>query len=197
LIIGSDWNKDVLSPVWHNYGNTLGLVSPQDLIQRNPTATYNRGQKQLDMVYVSPVLYQVASGYLQCDATILGADHSALWLDIPLVLLHLQAPPPYRAPGWCLKMDHPLVRTTYLEHYKRLCQQHHLIERAKALWSTVQDGTPLTVEQTIDYETIDAICTKSMNEAERYCRKLQMGAIDWSPELALVCHKIAAWQALL
>jgi len=185
LIIGSDWNEDVLSPTWRNYWNNLGLVSPQGLIQHHPTATYNRGRKQLDMVYVSPALYQLVSGYLQCNEMILGADHSALWLDIPLILLHLQAPPPYRAPGRRLKTDSPSVRDNYLVRYKRLCKQHHLLECAKALWSSVQDGKPLTIEQTIEYETIDAIQTKSMNEAERYCRELRMGAIDWSPELAL------------
>jgi len=49
----------------------------------------------------------------------------------------------------------------------------------------------------IEYETLDALWTKGMNDAEKHCQKLKMGVIDWSPELALACHQIAAWSALL
>jgi len=49
----------------------------------------------------------------------------------------------------------------------------------------------------MEFETIDALRTKGMNDAEKHCRKLRMGRVDWSPELALAHHRIAAWTALL
>jgi len=55
---------------------------------------YQCSHKQLDMVYLSPSLHKVDCGYLNCNNTILGADHSVLWLDVPVTFLHLQVPPP-------------------------------------------------------------------------------------------------------
>jgi len=197
LIIGRDWNEEVSSPPWRTFWHNLGLVNPEGLISRTPTATYNHGCKQLDMVYLSPSLHQVECEYLSCNNTILSADHSALWLNVPAFCLHLQAPPPNIAKGRWLKTESPWVHDNYLNWYKQVCVKHKLIECATALWHTVQDGQLLTVKQMIEYETLDALWTKGMNEAEKHCRKLKMGAIDWSPELALACHCIAAWSALL
>jgi len=54
------------------------------------------------------------------------------------------------------------------------------------LWSSVQEGIPLSLEQMMEFEMIDALCTKGMNNAEKLCQKMKMGAIKWSPELWLL-----------
>jgi len=158
---------------------------------------YNHGSKQLDMVYLSSSLHKVACGYLHCHDTIIYADHSALWLDVPLALLYLQAPPSHLAKGWWLKTDSPKVCVNYLHWYKMVCCKHNLFEHARVLWKSVQDGTPLTLEQMMEFENSNALCTKRMNDAEKHCRKMKMGAIEWSPNLALAWDRIAAWTALL
>jgi len=40
----------------------------------------------------------------------------------------------------------------------------------------------------MEFETLDALQTKGMNDAEKHCWKLKMGAVEWSPELALAQH---------
>jgi len=57
IIIGGDWNEEVSNPIWHQFWNNLGLVSPAGLINQTPTSTYYHSQKQLDMVYVAPSLH--------------------------------------------------------------------------------------------------------------------------------------------
>jgi len=101
LIVGSDWNEEVSSPSWQAFWNNLSLVTLDGLTQQLPTAMYNCRSKQSDMVYLSPSLYKVkvACGYLNCNDTILGANHSTFFLDVPATLLHLQAPPPHLAKG--------------------------------------------------------------------------------------------------
>jgi len=76
-------------------------------------------------------------------------------------------------------------------------QKYNLIEHAKVLWHNIQQGQPLSVDQMMEFKTLDALRTKGMNEAEKHCRKLKMGAVEWSPELTLARHQIAAWTALL
>jgi len=62
LIVSGDWNEEVSLPPWHAFWHNLGLVSLHGLIKDIPTATYNHGSKQLDMVYLSPSLHQVECG---------------------------------------------------------------------------------------------------------------------------------------
>jgi len=149
------------------------------------------------MVYVSPSFYKVTSGYLPCHVSILGADHLAIWLDIPSLLLHLQPPPPSLARGCQLKADYPMVHDTYLQLYKSFCTQHKLFDWGKQLWQSVIQGQPLSIKQMMEFETIDALHTKGMNDAKKCCRKLQMGVIEWSPKIAMARNQIAAWTALL
>jgi len=99
LIIGGDWNEEVSSSSWCAFWHDVGLVSLAGLIQRQPIATYSHGQKQLDMVYVSPILHQVPSGYINFSNFVLGTDHYVLWLDVPATSLYLQPPPPHMMKG--------------------------------------------------------------------------------------------------
>jgi len=104
---------------------------------------------------------------------------------------------PYLVKGRRLKNDSPRIRDKYLQMYKQTCIKHKLFERATVLWKTVRDGQPLTDSQMIEFEMIDSIRTKGMNEAKKHCRKLKMGVIEWSPEIALARYRIEAWTALL
>jgi len=78
-----------------------------------------------------------------------------------------------------------------------VCCKHNLFEHARVLWKSVQDRTPLTLEQMMEFENLDALRTKGMIDAEKHCRKMKMGAIEWSPDLTLVQDRIATWTALL
>jgi len=73
---------------------------------------------------------------------------------------------PHLAKGRRLKTNSPRVQDNYLDWYKTVCDKYDLIAWARALWASVQDGKLLTVEQMMEFETIDALCTKGMNEAE-------------------------------
>jgi len=96
-----------------------------------------------------------------------------------------------------LKTTSPQVCDNYLQWYKTVCAKHNLIQHAWALWRNVQEGTPLAVKQMMEFETINTLQMKGMNDAEKHCCKLKMGVIDWSPELALARYHIEAWTALL
>jgi len=89
LIIGGDWNEDMTTLQWKQFWIHLGLSTMDSFTGNNPYPTYFRGVKQLDNVYVSPILTTVSGGFISASAGVLGADHAALWLDIPLEVLQL------------------------------------------------------------------------------------------------------------
>jgi len=58
-------------------------------------------------------------------------------------------------------------------------------------------GQPLTPQQQLEYEEINTRKTQAMQQAERKCRKLKMGAVEWSPQLALSRALITMWMAMV
>jgi len=113
IVIGGDWNEDTNAGPWKQFWQTLGLVPVASLSGRHPTATHTRGSNQIDNVYVSPLLAQVSAGFLSPSLGVLGADHSAIWLDIPAELLSFTLTSPQAFKARRLKTTHPKIRDAY------------------------------------------------------------------------------------
>jgi len=197
LIIGGDWNNDTMSLDWQNFWTTLGLTAVDSLNHQHSQLTYNQGQKKLDNIYMLPILKEVSGGFILASEAILGADHAALWIDIPSNILKLDTASSTRQTARRLKTAHPAIRDAYLDKYTTFCAQHQLFSWSCALWKEVREGMPLMMAQITEFETIDELRVKGMNLAEQKCRKLRMGQIDWSPDLATSQAKIAAWTAVI
>ena len=58
-------------------------------------------------------------------------------------------------------------------------------------------GQSLNPQQQLEYEEVDTRKTQAMQKAERKCQKLKMGAVEWSPQLALSRALIAMWTAMV
>jgi len=95
IVVGGDWNEDTNAGPWKQFWQFLGLVLVASLSGRHPMATHTRGSNQIDNVYVSPLLAQVSVGFLLPSLGVLGADHSAIWLDIPAELLSFTLTSPH------------------------------------------------------------------------------------------------------
>jgi len=94
-------------------------------------------------------------------------------------------------------MQDPTVQHRYINEYKGQGYQHKIFTRAKALWEQITPGQPLTPQQQLEYEEIDTWKTQAMQRAKRKCQKLKMGAVEWSPQLALSRALIAMWMAMV
>ena len=53
------------------------------------------------------------------------------------------------------------------------------------------------LEQQQQLESIDHIHTEGMLHAEKKCRKLAMGQVEWSPEIALARQRKLLWQKVV
>ena len=79
----------------------------------------------------------------------------------------------------------------YLRKYKDLVLYHKLCQRQYRLERAIIPGYPLTPEQQQEAEAINALKTKCMLAAEKQCRKLHMGEVQFSDKLAEVVKQIA------
>jgi len=95
------------------------------------------------------------------------------------------------------RMLHSDVQHRYINEYKGQCYQHKIFIRAKALWEQITLGQSLNPQQQLEYEEIDKLKTQAMHWAKRKCQKLKMGAVEWSPQLALSRALIAMWMAMV
>ena len=53
---------------------------------------------------------------------------------------------------------------------------------------------PLSPQNQAEYERIDGLRIQGIAYAEKKCRKLKMGGIPWTPELARLRSSIEVWQ---
>ena len=77
----------------------------------------------------------------------------------------------------------------------RVFAQSNLLEKIKTF--NARDPGPLSVVEATQYEKLDAIRIQGMVYAERYCRKLKMGGIPWTPELTRIRIGIEVWQLVI
>jgi hypothetical protein len=61
-------------------------------------------------------------------------------------------------------------------------EEQNLLSRVQALASEVQG--PLSIAQQAEFEDLDGLCTTAMLAVEKSCRKLKMGNVPWTPQLA-------------
>ena len=92
-----------------------------------------------------------------------------------------------------LRLDNKKLVNKYLDAYEKLIKSHRLPQRQFALEAHTTVGTPLTTEQKQEADAIDVIRTKCMRKAEKKCRKLKMGMVDFSPDVALPLREIMFW----
>ena len=92
-----------------------------------------------------------------------------------------------------MHLDNKKLVNKYLDAYEKLIKSHKLPQRQFALEAHTAVGTPLTTEQKQEADAIDVIRTKCTRKAEKQCRKLKMGMVDFSPDIALPLREIIFW----
>ena len=88
-----------------------------------------------------------------------------------------------------LKTNDPRVVKKYLDKLHSELENNDVYNRTMALYNSIK-GNVLTEEQQKEFEDLDDIRTEAMMIAEGQCRKLKMGATQWSPELQAIRDKI-------
>lgn len=143
-------------------------------------ATYQRGKRPIDGIFVSPNLHPEWAGYLPFRD--LPGGHRGIWINVEskYVYGYTVTDTPIAATQR-LKLNNPRVVDKYIKDLHALLQHYDLYGRVYRLRQSV--WRTLTTAQAKEYKDIDCTWEKCMKKAKRRCRKLKMGGQKWSLEL--------------
>jgi hypothetical protein len=121
-------------------------------------------------------------------------DHRSLWVDIPYCLAFgCDVPPIVRPQARRLKVGDPRIVKTYVELYDAYLLKHDLYKKVVSLEAAgVGDMSLGTL-----YNEMDAVRCLGMKYAERNCRKLRCGQVDWTPEWQQNTMALSFWNLCL
>jgi hypothetical protein len=192
LVIGGDVNEDVRTCGLSQSLKELGLIEIlTETHGLNGPSTYNRGSAPIDGIFVSPTLQGIRCGYNK-----FVWDHRLLWIDIPMtVAFGHNAPPIARAAARRLKCEDPRIVKKYLEEYKVWINHFGLLAKAQRLQEIARNLPEERLKSKND--DLDKIRFEAMMFADKHCRKLKMGAKQWSPDYRLARDKVTLWELVV
>ena len=180
VCFGTDFNEDIRTdPQFQGLLEKTGMY--EAIIEKHGSSgppTRQDGNKVLDGLCFSAAVQTQRSGYLEFTEGL--SDHRPLFGILRWEEIFGQpkaAPTALHAKR--LKCDDPRVMKKYLNIYHKYLIQHNLYKRASKLEQDIKQGEPLTDRQQREYEWIDATRFKGMMLAERKCRKLRAGYMEW------------------
>ena len=91
-----------------------------------------------------------------------------------------------------LEDSHTVKR--YNDRLHKFCIRHKLYKRIEEFHATVV--FPLPPHRQREYERIDKLMVQGMEDAEKHCRKLFVGAVKWSPAFSEATEKVEMWYML-
>jgi len=189
IIVMGDFNSEYTE--LSSWMLELGLV---DVISDKHGAgpkTYNRSKESpIDCVFASTDLKMRKGGFLPFKKLL--SDHRGVWLDIPKHMIYGYNPPQPTFPSARkLKLTDPRVVEKYLTHLHCAMEEHDLFHRMDQLHR--ESTYPLSPRLVEEYEVIDVLVCKLMDEAEDNCRILHTGTIPWSPAYKHACSTLEYW----
>ena len=193
LVIMGDWNEAIVNGNLTEWMNTFGLTEAITGIHgSDPPPTYQRGSDAIDGIFVSSTVHVKQAGYLGFGQ--IPGDHRGIWVDVShkTILGYKMSDIP-TASSRRLKLDDPRIVDRYCELLDGYLAAHKVYSRLRRLTGTYNNGTPLTEAQAKEYEELDAIREVGMKYAEKHCRKLRMGKVQWSPALQKARDTITFW----
>ena len=157
-----------------------------------PTETYVRGSTIIDGIFATSDIPVSFASWLAHNSS--PGDHCALVVNIPwLTLLGKDVLKIVRPDARRLTCSNKKAKLKYVEELDKQLTYHKVLPRLHQLEAQHLPGRPLTTEQATEAEVIDRVKTDAMRSAEKQCRKLKMGDVDFSPEVNLTGTNVILW----
>ena len=186
VVIGMDANTDVTGAELTRWAADHMLFEVIADRHSPLPATFDRGSKAIDGIFASSAFAAPRSGMLGFGEGI-PSQHRAVWIDLTFEALTGHPEPLIVRPtARRLRLNDPRVVNRYTKSVKKHFHRHNLFSRATTLFSATEGH--LTPGQQEELEAIDAIRLEGMLEAERSCRRLRTGEVDWNPKLTAALH---------
>ena len=195
IIIGGDVNDHVFhQSITEAFEEHLVNVifDKHDSADAPKTYLHSQEGRIIDGVWATPGIEVTRCGHQEPGQA--QSNHSLLWLDVTFESALGHNPPlPQTPDARRLKLSNSKVTKKYLDVHEKEIHKNNLPARQFKLEASTTYGTPLIDHQKDEAEAIDYLRTKCMLKAERKCRKLKMGAVQFSPAIAQATAEIAFW----
>jgi hypothetical protein len=195
LILFADVNESVRRGKFGKYMAQLGLVESLSSLHHDlpETKSWFRGKNQITGVWCSPCFNPSTCLLLPFGFGV--GDHRGIIIDIPTKdLLGTEIPTIIRPKARRLQSFIPKVRDRYLDFLLAFERNHMILHK----YTILQNSPDLPTKVVHDrMEKLDKILSEGMMAAEKRCRKLQMGMIDFSPELNLLGKTWEVWKLIV
>ena len=191
LIVMMDANGDVTSGPIHQMAIDLGLRD--SILSHNPhppfPATHRSGSHPIDIIMSSPEISVLNAAFLAgqdslgdhrtaivdfCDTSVLGEN-----------MLKIVRPQARR-----LVCGLPEVRKNYTDRLYSYLQRHRVLEKLHFVQAHRFTNKELPPELSHMMASIDRVREGSMKAAEKRCRKLCVGNVDFSPTMVTLGRRV-------
>ena len=140
--------------------------------------SFFRGSEIIDGIFLSRTLVQLNGGYQSFEAS--PGDHRGIWIKIcSKTALGNNNPMAHPRKPRRLQTKLPLTVKKFNKAYQQHIDSHELCQRARRLRESVK--YPISEEQAKEFEAIDLQMVEGMKKADKLCRKLNMGGVQWRP----------------
>jgi hypothetical protein len=199
IIVALDANDDLrdgsVKRMMARQGLREALLTQHKSIPTVPTFHMNSDGKPIDGIFVTRGITLQAGGYYAFHETV-QSPHRALWIDISFedaFGCKLQTSTPVAARR--LHLKDPRVVNKYNKILEKELQRLRLPQRLFLLETKVRAGV-ITEAQAKEYEAVHVAGLHCKAHAERKCRKMKMGGVDWSPAYQQSQDAIELWALL-
>ena len=198
LIVMGDLNEPITQAPISTFFSDLGL---HNILLNHLEAeyfklpyTYARGRQIIDGVFATAGISATRGGYLPSHT--FDSDHTPIWFDLNLSSVfgtnhNIQLPLQCRR----LKNEDPRTVAAFNNAYHKLLNQYRLPEALSHLRMSIT--TSLTPQQQEEYERLDKVRVSCLLQAEKKCRKLRTGSIEFSPTIQHQRNLIRFWKLIL
>ena len=202
IILGIDANDDLRNGVVTKRLANLGMR--EVILERHQhrgtqnTFHMNKRNKPIDGIFASSGVRVIASGYFDFSEAY-PSTHRALWADISVESFG-DVPQDIRHKFSVrrLKTDDPRVVKRYTQFVENEYQKAGIPAQIRRLMNHLeQQNGRLTTRQIRSFEWIHRRSYEIRRKAEKRCRKLRMGAIQWSPSFQALRDKLELVRLLL
>ena len=195
IIVIMDANEDVTTQQFQTWLQQNDLVEAiaAHREERAP-ATYHRGSKQIDGIFISTSINPIASGFLPFG--VFPSDHRAIWIKISFdnmfgyKMKRITTPQARR-----LKCNNPKVSGRWKELMKGHAKQNKIKKKLQHIMQ-IKDDVP-DEEWQAQFEKVMEIRNQGIRYADQHCRKLPMGEVPFSPVVKQAGASIELWKGVI
>ena len=198
IILMGDFNDNINQPPISTLFSSLGmhnvLASLFPSTYSQSPQTYIRGSSTIDGIFATQGVVAEKGGYLEMSR--FDTDHRPIWIDISIQSIFGTTSSP-QIPLQCrrLKNDDPRTVKRFNTGYQNLLTHHNLHHDLNTLTASITGK--LNPTQQSEYERIDTLRVKCILKAERKCRRLKTGNVEYSPTLQLQRDLFQFWKLIL